>query len=331
MRICSFLPSATEIVYLLGLGDSLYGVSHECDFPSGASDKPKVVRSRIDSSSLSSHEIDAAVTDMMMRGESIYAVAEDVLTETRPDLVVTQRLCEVCAVSFEDVEEAVSRLDVSPTVLSLDPHGLEDVLDSIKLLGSHTGTQSVAHAAVFNLRARIDAVRRTVAGVSDRPSVACIEWMNPVIAAGHWVPEMVETAGGRDVLVEPGAPSPRLEFERVSSTDPDVVVLMPCGMNVEQAAAEFNSLPDRDGWEDLRAFRSGNAYVVDSGALFSRSGPRLVDGIEVLARIVHPDLFKDQPPGVLSAGVSCRKLPVVGSVGTAQRRLLTTEPSHHLP
>ena len=295
MRICSFLPSATEIVYLLGLGDSLYGVSHECDFPSGASDKPKAVRSRIDSSSLSSQEIDAAVTNMMMRGESIYAVDEDVLQVARPDLVVTQRLCEVCAVSFEDVEEAVGRLDVSPTVLSLDPHGLEDVLDSIKLLGDHTGKQSVAHASVFNLRARIDVVRRAVAGASERPTVACIEWMSPVIGAGHWVPEMVETAGGRDALVEPGAPSPRLEFERVADADPDVIVLMPCGMNVEQAAAEFNALPERDRWEDLRAFRSGRAYVVDSGALFSRSGPRLVDGIEIMARIVHPDLFQDPP------------------------------------
>ena len=295
MRICSFLPSATEIVYLLGLGDSLYGVSHECDFPGGASDKPKAVRSRIDSSSLSSQEIDAAVTNMMMRGESIYAVDEDVLQVARPDLVVTQRLCEVCAVSFEDVEEAVGRLDVSPTVLSLDPHGLEDVLDSIKLLGDHTDKQSVAHASVFNLRARIDVVRRAVAGASERPTVACIEWMSPVIGAGHWVPEMVETAGGRDALVEPGAPSPRLEFERVADADPDVIVMMPCGMNVEQAAAEFKALPDRDRWEDLRAFRLGRAYVVDSGALFSRSGPRLVDGIEIMARIVHPDLFQDPP------------------------------------
>ncbi len=297
MRICSFLPSATEIVYLLGLGDSLHGVSHECDFPSGASDKAKVVRSRIDSTSMSSQEIDAAVKDMMMRGESIYAVADDVLEVASPDLVVTQRLCEVCAVSFEDVQEAVERLDVSPMVLSLDPHGLEDVLDDIKLLGEHTGTKSVAHAAVFNLRARIDAVRRAVSEAGSRPSVACIEWIDPVIAAGHWVPEMVQTAGGSDALVQPGAPSPRLEFEQVANADPDVVVLMPCGMNVEQATAEFNALPDREQWENLRAFKSGRAYVVDSGALFSRSGPRLVDGLEILARIVHPDLFQDLPSG----------------------------------
>ena len=295
MRICSFLPSATEIVYLLGLGDSLYGVSHECDFPKGASDKPKVVRSRIDSSSMTSQEIDAAVTDMMMRGESIYSVAEDVLATARPDLVVTQRLCEVCAVSFEDVQDAVGRLDVSPTVLSLDPHGLNDVLEDIQLLGKHTGTQSVAHVAVFNMRARIDAIQRAVSGVDERPSVACIEWMSPVIAAGHWVPEMVQIAGGSDVLVEPGAPSPRLDFERLADADPDVVVMMPCGMDVAQAKAEYDALPDRSRWEELTAFKNRKAYVVDSSALFSRSGPRLVDGLEVLAHILHPDLFPATP------------------------------------
>ena len=295
MRICSFIPSATEIVYLLGLGDSLYGVSHECDFPSGASDKPKVVRSRIDSSSMTSYEIDAAVTEMMMRGESIYAVAEDVLADASPDLVLTQRLCEVCAVSFEEVQEAVGRLDVSPTVLSLDPHSVDDILEDILSLGRHTGKQSVAHVAVFNLRARIDAIRRAVEGAQERPSVVCIEWMNPVIAAGHWIPEMVQIAGGVDALVEPGAPSPRLEFDRVADANPDVVVLMPCGIGVTQAKVEFDTLPDRSRWENLRAFKNSQAYVVDSGALFSRSGPRLVDGVELLACIVHPELFPDAP------------------------------------
>ena len=294
MRICSFLPSATEIVYLLGLGDSLYGVSHECDFPPGASDKPKVVRSRIDSSSMTSKEIDAAVTGMMMRGENIYSVDDDALADGRPDLVVTQQLCEVCAVSFEDVQEAVGRLEVSPTVLSLDPHSVGDVLEDILRVGQHTGTQSVAHVAVFNLRARIDVIRRAVASSEARPSVACIEWMNPVIAAGHWVPEMVQIAGGIDALVEPGAPSPRLDFDRLADSNPEVVVLMPCGMDVEQAKAEFDALPDRSQWENLTAFRNGRAYVVDSGALFSRSGPRLVDGLEVLARILQPELFGDQ-------------------------------------
>ena len=296
MRICTFLPSATEIVYLLGLGDSLHGVSHECDFPSDAVAKPKVVRSRFDPDTLSSSEIDKLVTEMMMRGENIYEVDEDTLTEAQPDLVITQQLCEVCAVSFEDVQQAVQRLESPPDVLSLDPHGIDDVLDDILQLGAHTGRNSSAHHAVFNLRARIDVVRREIAQSEDTPTVACIEWLDPVIAAGHWIPEMVEIAGGRDILVSPGSPSPRLEMKKLLDADPDVLVLMPCGMNVAQARAEFEALTNLDDWRGMSAFRNDRVYAVDSGALFSRSGPRLVDGLEIMARIIHPDLFSDPAP-----------------------------------
>ena len=291
MRICSFLPSATEIVYLLGLGDSLFGVSHECDFPDGARSKPVVVRSRVDMDGMSGAEIDAAVTDMMMRGENIYAVDEDALASAQPDLVITQQLCEVCAVSFEDVQDAVARLDTPPTVLSLDPHSVDDVIADILRVGRHTAAESAAHVAAFNLRSRLDGVKRAVAGLTNKPRVACVEWMSPVIVAGHWVPEMVEIAGGVDALVEPGAPSARVEFERVAEAEPDVVILMPCGMDVAQARAEFDALPDRERWESLDAFKNGRAYVVDSGALFSRSGPRLVDGVELMASLLHPDEF----------------------------------------
>ena len=293
MRICTFLPSATEIVYMLGLDDSLYGVSHECDFPSDALGKPKVVRSRFDPDTLSSGEIDKLVTEMMMRGENIYEVDEDTLTEARPDLVITQQLCEVCAVSFEDVQKAVQRLDSPPEVLSLDPHGIDDVLTDIIRVGAHTGRDSPAHHTVFNLRARIDGVRRAVANAKTTPTVACIEWLDPVIAAGHWIPEMVEIAGGKDALVKPGEPSPRLDMRMLRDADPDVLVLMPCGMNVAQARAEFDALTNLDEWQEMSAFRNGRVYIVDSGALFSRSGPRLVDGLEIIARIIHPDLFSD--------------------------------------
>ena len=296
MRICTFLPSATEIVYLLGLGDSLHGVSHECDFPSDAVAKPKVVRSRFDPDTLSSSEIDKLVTEMMMRGENIYEVDQDTLTEAQPDLVITQQLCEVCAVSFEDVQQAVQRLESPPDVLSLDPHDIDDVLDDILQLGAHTGRDSSAHHAVFNLRARIDVVRRGIAQSEDTPTVACIEWLDPVIAAGHWIPEMVEIAGGRDDLVSPGSPSPRLEMKKLLDADPDVLVLMPCGMNVAQARAEFEALTNLDDWRGMSAFLNDRVYAVDSGALFSRSGPRLVDGLEIMARIIHPDLFSDPAP-----------------------------------
>ena len=296
MRICSFLPSATEIVYALGLGDSLHGVSHECDFPTEASSKPKVVSSRFDPDTLTSAEIDALVSDMMARGENIYQVDEDTLSQARPDLIITQQLCEVCAVSFEDVRRAAERLDPSPEVISLDPHGVGDVLEDILRVGRHTGRESSAHHVAFNLRARIDAVRRAVARTEGAPSVACVEWMDPVIAAGHWIPEMVEIAGGRDALVEPGAPSPRMEMDALLEADPDVLILMPCGMDVARARAEFDSLPNPDVWRRLSAVREGRAFLVDSGALFSRSGPRLVDGLEILARAIHPEAFRDPPP-----------------------------------
>ena len=291
MRICTFLPSATEIVYLLGLGDSLYGVSHECDFPSDAVAVPKVVRSRFDPETLSSSEIDSLVTDMMMRGENIYEVDEDALAEARPDLVITQQLCEVCAVSFEEVQQAVQRLDSPPEVLSLDPHGIDEVLEDILRVGAYAGRDSSAHHAVFNLRARIDAVRRAVSQRENAPTVACVEWLDPVIAAGHWIPEMVEISGGRDALVSPGSPSPRLEMQKILDADPDILILMPCGMNVDQARAEFDTLDNLDEWHGMSAFRNRRVYIVDSGALFSRSGPRLVDGLEIMASIVHPDLF----------------------------------------
>ena len=255
-----------------------------------------MVRSRFDPDTLSSSEIDKLVTEMMMRGENIYEVDEDTLTEAQPDLVITQQLCEVCAVSFEDVQQAVQRLESPPDVLSLDPHGIDDVLDDILQLGAHTGRNSSAHHAVFNLRARIDVVRRGIAQSEDTPTVACIEWLDPVIAAGHWIPEMVEIAGGRDILVSPGSPSPRLEMKKLLDADPDVLVLMPCGMNVAQARAEFEALTNLDDWRGMSAFRNDRVYAVDSGALFSRSGPRLVDGLEIMARIIHPDLFSDPAP-----------------------------------
>ena len=303
MRICTFLPSATEIVYMLGLGDSLHGVSHECDFPSDALDKPKVVRSRFDPDTLSGSEIDKLVSEMMIRGENIYEVDVDTLTEACPELVITQQLCEVCAVSFEDVQKAVQRLDSPPEVLSLDPHGIDDVLTDIIRIGVHTGKDSPAHHAVFNLRARIDLVRRAVAIAETTPTVACVEWLDPVIAAGHWIPEMVEIAGGKDALVSPGSPSPRLEMKTLTDADPDVLILMPCGMNVAQARAEFDALTSLDEWREMSAFRNGRVYVVDSGALFSRSGPRLVDGLEIMARIIHPDLFNDLAPEEFCVGL----------------------------
>ncbi len=290
MRICSFLPSATEMVYMLGRGDSLHGVSHECDYPPQAASKPLVVRSRIDSSAMSGDEIDRAVGELMMRGESVYEVDEAALADARPDLVITQRICEVCAVSFEDVESAVAKLPSVPRVVSLDPHSVGDVIDDALRLGRLMGAESAAHRAAFDMRGRVEAARRATRRAETRPRVACVEWLRPIIIAGHWIPEMVELAGGVDALATAGAPSVRIDMERLAAADPDVIVLMPCGMDVAAARAEFDAVADRDGWRDLRAVSEGRAYIVDSGAHFSRSGPRLIEGLETLARILHPAL-----------------------------------------
>ena len=296
MRICSFLPSATEIVYALGLGDSLAAVSHECDFPEEALSKPKVVRSKFDHTDMTGQEIDSLVSEMARRGERIYEVDEEVLRQADPDLVITQELCEVCAVSFEDVERAVVQLDKIPQVVSLDPSSMEDVLGDIAKVGEFAGVSQEADIVVGGLRDRIDGVRALASGAATRPTVACIEWLDPLIVAGHWVPEMVEIAGGRDTLAKPGEPSRRIGFDDLRSADPDILILMPCGFDVERAEVELARMPGLDEWRSLAAVRNRRAYVTDAGSLFSRSGPRLVDSLEVLGKIVHPDQFGEGLP-----------------------------------
>ena len=296
MRICSFLPSATEIVYALGLGDSLHGVSHECDYPDDARAKPKVVTSRIDSDRLGSAEIDRLVSVLMSRGEPLYEVDAAALERARPDLVITQELCEVCAVSLDDVQAAIAGLPNTPRVISLDPHGVDDVLADVVRVGRAAGAEEKAVQVAAAARERLERVRAAVYSSGTRPRVACVEWLDPLIVAGHWVPEMVALAGGVDGLAETGGPSRRVEFDELAACDPDVLVLMPCGMDVDRAAEEFGGLAERERWQGLSAWRSGAVYAVDSGSLFSRSGPRLVDGVELLAAILHPRAFGGLPP-----------------------------------
>ncbi|PKB60896.1 MAG: hypothetical protein BZY79_06640 [SAR202 cluster bacterium Casp-Chloro-G4] len=291
MRICSFLPSATEIVYALGLGDSLMAVSHECDFPTEALAKPKVVRSKFDASSLSGKEIDRVVSEMYARGERIYEVDQKALEELKPELVLTQELCDVCAVSYEDVQQAVVQLEMPPVVMSLDPGSIGDVLQDIENVGRFTGTLPRAKEIAAELQSRIYKVRSQAASAEDKPRVACIEWLEPTIVAGHWVPEMVEMAGGVDALAEPGQPSKRITMDDLRNADPDVLLMMPCGMGVTRGVKELSGLENLGEWKELRAVREGRAYMADASAYFSRSGPRLVDALELLAQVVQPGIF----------------------------------------
>ena len=293
MRVVSLLPSATEMVHFAGAGETLVGVTHECDHPPGVEKLPKLTRSRIDPT-LTGAEIDAEVNRLVTDDESLYALDADLLESLAPDLVITQGLCEVCAVSTGLVEEAVSGLRSRPELLALNPTSLGDVLDDSVRVGDALGRGLRARRKVSLLRGRLDEIEGTVAGLA-RPSVGCIEWLDPPFSAGHWVPEMVRLAGGRELFAGPGERSVRLDWEAVFEADPEVLVLMPCGFDVARAAEEARALPNLPGWSDLAAAKNDQVWVVDANSFFSRPAPRLVEGVEILARILHPGAFAGQP------------------------------------
>lgn len=293
MRVVSLLPSATEMVHFAGAAESLVGVTHECDYPAGVEKLPKLTSSRIDPN-LSGAEIDAEVNRLVTDDESLYALDTDLLESLAPDLVITQGLCDVCAVSTSLVEEAVSGLRVRPDLLVLNPTSLQDVLDDSIRVGEALGRGEEAGRNVAALRDRLDEIEQTVAGLQP-PSVGCIEWLDPPFSAGHWVPEMVRLAGGRELFAGPGEISVRLIWEAVFEAAPEVLVLMPCGFDATRAAEEARALPDLPGWSDLPVVKNDRVWVVDANSFFSRPAPRLVEGVEILARILHPEAFADEP------------------------------------
>ncbi len=294
MRVASLLPSATEMVHFAGAGQFLVGVTHECDFPPGVEELPKLTSSRIRGDEMTSAEIDAAIGDLLTDEGSIYALDAALLERLAPDLVVTQGLCDVCAVSTNLVEEAVAGLKEGPEILSLNPTSLGEVLDDAVRIGEAVGRRDEARAKVDHLRERLARVEEAVVGLS-RPRVGCIEWLDPPFSAGHWVPEMVRLAGGEELFAGPGERSVRLTWETVFEADPDVLVLMPCGFDTERAAREARGLSELAGWSELSAVRDGRVWVVDANSFFSRPAQRLVEGVEILARIFHPGAFAGAP------------------------------------
>lgn len=303
MRICTLLPSATEICYALGLGDSIFGVTHECDFPPEARKKRVVVTSRLPHTA-DSAEIDRLVTGFTARGESIYRVDAEALREIDPDLIITQDLCHVCAASPDDLAAALSTLPRVPKVLSLNPHTLDDVWSDIHTIGVATNCQKAAENLVEYLKDRVASARRAVQPFianHSRPRIACLEWLNPVFNAGHWVPEMVAIAGGEDVLAHAGQPSVRMEWRQVFAAQPEVIMISPCGYGLKQAMEEFSRLPLPDGWNEMPAVKSGRVFVTDANSYLSRPGPRLAEGVAILAKALHPDLDLAIPEGSLMA------------------------------
>ncbi|MFN8641496.1 MAG: cobalamin-binding protein [Candidatus Binatia bacterium] len=288
MRIASLLPSATEILCALGLADRIVGVSHECDFPAEIAGRPVLTAAKIDPRA-SSAEIDAAVRRLVRDGLSVYRIEAEALRAARPDLIVTQQQCEVCAVSFAEVERAARDLLAAPVrIVSLTPTRLDDVLGDFQRVADAAGVPDAGGRLVAASRERLDAVRRRVAPARSQPRVACIEWLDPLMVAGHWVPEMIALGGGSYDLVAPGAQSPALSWEALVAAQPDVVIVMPCGFDLDQTRRELPALVARPEWQSLPAVRNGRAYAVDGNAYVNRPGPRLVDSAELLAGLIQP-------------------------------------------
>ena len=302
MRICSFLPSTTEIVYELGLGDNLVGVTHECDYPAEVKSKPRVIMNFIRPDELSSKEIDSLVTENAKNGKSTYIVKEEVLKKANPDLILTQGLCDVCAVSGSEVKEAVKVLGHTPEIISLEPNNLDEILETIIVIGEAANKKDVAEHLVSKLRYRIEKVRASIAEEIDLPRVCCIEWIDPPYIAGHWVPQMVEIAGGIDGIGKSGEPSFKVNWEEFVKFAPQIVVVMPCGFNINDTLDEIETLTSNKNWNRLPAARKGHVYLVDANSFFSRPGPRIVNGLEILAKIFHPEVCTSEilPNSVLN-------------------------------
>ncbi|HXW54683.1 MAG TPA: cobalamin-binding protein [Candidatus Cybelea sp.] len=294
MRICSLLPSATETLFALGLGDSVVGVTHECDFPPEAARKPALLRPRVDPQEPPA-AVDRRVSELARRGESLYAIDADLLCSISPDLIVTQDLCHVCAASPGDLQAALRRLPKRTRVLSLSPRSLREVWDDIRRVGEATGRKREAQALALTLEQRVATIENRVRNAAPHPRVLCLEWLDPLYVGGHWIPEMVAKAGGEDVLGRAGQPSRRVSTDEIAAADPQVIVILPCGYDLDRTVREFAEAQIAVAWSALPALRAGRVFAVDANGYFSRPGPRLAEGVSILAHIFHPGLLPPEP------------------------------------
>ena len=293
MRIVSLVPHATELLFALGLGEDVVGVTHECDYPEAAREIQPVTHDVL-APGLSAAEIDSAVRERSERGDSIYELDEELLRELEPELIVTQALCNVCAVSHDEVQAIAITLDQPPRVISLDPKTYGETLGDVRTIAQATGTKDAALDLIARTARRADIVRLAVRDVP-RPRVIALEWLDPVFVAGHWTPQLIEMAGGEDVLGLPGEPSAQSTWELVVAAQPDVVVVMPCGYDAARGVVEAEEHAD-----ELRAAGAARVVAVDASSYFSRPGPRLIDGLELLAHILHPDRVPTAPAEALA-------------------------------
>jgi iron complex transport system substrate-binding protein len=291
-RIVTFLPSATELIYSLSAEDRLFGVTHECNYPSGAKTKPRVISSVFDPASMSSKQIDDKICQLIADGKEIYNLNKENLLNANPDLIISQNICEVCSAHTEHVKIAVDMLEKKPEVYTMDPHDVDEILVSIKEISKIIGKEKKGNELVDSLSKRLEFVKCKT--FVKKPKVVAIEWMDPFFTSGHWIPEMIETAGGENLISTEKMSSRKMKLEEIKEANPDIIVMMPCGFDVKRTVSEYNNvLAENLDWNGLKAVKSGNVYAVDANSYFSKPSLRTITGIEILASIIHPDVFGD--------------------------------------
>ena len=291
-RIVTFLPSATELIYSLGAEDRLFGVTHECNYPSGAKTKPRVISSVFDPASMSSKQIDDKICQLMSEGKEIYNLNKENLLSAKPDLIISQNICEVCSAHTEHVNMAVEMLEKKPEVYTMDPHDVGEILVSIKDISRIIGKEKEGSRLIDSLSKRLEFVKDKT--FEKRPKVVAIEWVDPFFTSGHWIPEMIEIAGGENLISLEKMPSRKMKMEEIKEATPDIIVMMPCGFDVKRTVNEYKKvLAGNPEWNELKAVKENNVYAVDANSYFSKPSLRTVTGIEVLASIFHPDVFGD--------------------------------------
>jgi iron complex transport system substrate-binding protein len=297
-NIVSFLPSATEILYELGAGSHLLGVTHECNYPEEAKSKPRIINSSFNSSIMSSKEIDNKIVELINNGKDIYIINDRFLKELKPDIIIAQGICEVCSPFTKEINRAISILGYNPEVVILDPKNISDILDNISEIAQKVGKMNEGQNLVRTLEEKINRVKqiKEVKNVEKLPRILCLEWLDPFFTAGHWVPEMVEIAGGINGLSKPKEQSRRASLEEIEKFNPDKIILMPCGFNIDRTINEYKNsstiLNKNQEWNNLRAIKNNEVYAVDAGSYFSKPGPRTITGIEILAKIIYPNEFE---------------------------------------
>ena len=291
-RIVSFLPSATELIYELGKQDMLFGVTHECKYPKDAEYKPKVINTIIDSEKLTSKEIDSTTCKLLNDGKDIFVLDENNLKKANPDLIISQETCEVCAAYTNQVNKAVKILETKPILHSMDPHNMKEIIESVTKIGEILECSEKAKTITESLEKRITSIRES--NNTKKPKVLAIEWIDPFFTAGHWVPEMIEIAGGENMISKTGEHSRRLEIKEIVESNPDIIILMPCGFDTHRAIKEYvEILKNNEIWKSLNAVKNDQIFAVNANSFFSKPSIRTVEGIEILAKIIQPEKFSD--------------------------------------